>query len=54
MNVVNSEQAAVVDKPDNTPQSNEVTTRDQTTKPVTVDPTNPDKVTHIGTNVPPQ
>jgi hypothetical protein len=43
-----------MDKPDDIPQSKEVTTGDQTTKPVTVDPTNPDKVTDIGTNLPPQ
>ena len=54
---VNSEKSnrvTVMDKPDDSPQPKEVTTGDQTTKPITVDPTNPDKVTHIGTNLPPQ
>ena len=54
VNMVTPKQVAVTDKPDDIPQSNKVTMGDQTTKPITVDPANPDKVTHIGTNLPPQ
>jgi hypothetical protein len=50
VNMVNSEQAMIADKPDDTPQSKEVATMDQATKPITIDPMNPDKVTHIGTD----
>jgi hypothetical protein len=54
VNMVNSEQAVVTDKPDDTPQSKEVATGDQATKSITVDLMNPDNITHIGTNLPPQ
>ena len=49
-----SNQVAVTDKPDDVPQPKEVIAGDQTTKTITIDLTNPDKVTHIGTNLPPQ